>query len=414
MEHLNVTGQPFNDTTIQKYEFHNYQPYISGNIGYNDEIRIPIQDLDAYTLPCNSYIEIVGKLGKVGGGVPTKLKFINNGIAFLFRELRYELNGILIDSVRNVGLVSTLKNYVSINRNESIALENSGWFKDTEEKTGTNTTTRKTIIVDRQGNFNVCIPLRLLSGFFEDFQKIIVNVKQELVLIRSSHDKDAVISADDTEEPKIEITKLSWCVPHIIPSLSQQVRLNTITAKGTELPIKFRSWELVEYPALPESARHTWTVKTSNKVETPRHVLIAFQKNKRSNVKEDMSRFDHCNLRNVKIFLNTERYPYGDLNLDFKNNVSAKLYEMYSNFRESYYHLKSNEPMLSPSEFVSLAPIVHIDCSRQREIVQPGSILLRVEFETQDATTSDVSAYCLIIHEKDFSYNPLTKVVQQY
>lgn len=413
MELLNITGQPFNDTTIQKYEFHNYQPYIPGNINYNDEVRIPIQDLESYTLPCNSYLDIVGKLGKVGGGDVTKLKFINNGIAFLFRELRYELNGIVIDSVRNVGLTSTIKNYVSLNKNESVSLENAGWYLETQNTKGS-TTERLSIIVDNKGNFNVCIPLKLLSGFFEDFRKIIVNMRQELVLVRSSNDNDAVISADSSEEPKIEIKKLTWCVPHIIPSLQEQIRLNKIVSKNIELPIKFRSWELVEFPSLTESTRHTWPVKTSNKVETPRHVLIAFQKNKRNILTEDTSTFDHCNLRNINVFLNTERYPYGDLNLDFKQNVYAKLYEMYSNFRESYYHLKNNEPVLNPTDFSSNAPIIHIDCSRQREVIQSGSITLRVEFETQDATTSDTAAYCLILHEKEYSYNPLTKIVQQY
>lgn len=412
MEVLNVTGEPFNDTTIQKYEFHNYQPYVPGNVGYNDEIRIAIQDLDAYTLPCNSYLEIVGKLRQSDGKKVTKLKFINNAIAFLFRELRYELNGIVIDSVRNVGLASTMKNYVSLNRNESVAMENAGWFLDVEKKTG-NSTTRESILVDAEGNFNICYPLRQLSGYFEDFQRIIVNVKQELVIIRSSNDKDAVIAVDDTEEPKVELSKVTWCVPHVTPSLTEQVRINTIIAQGMDLPIKFRSWELVEYPSVPETTRHTWSVKTSNKVETPRHVLVAFQDSKRGTLTKDMSTFDHCTLRNIKVFLNTERFPYTDLNIDFTTNNYAKLYEMYSNFRESYYHLKHNEPILSPVQFANTAPIVHIDCSRQREILQPGAILLRIEWETKDAMKSGVSAYALILHEKEFSYNPLTKIVQQ-
>ncbi|KAJ8976758.1 hypothetical protein NQ317_003718 [Molorchus minor] len=81
-----------------------------------------------FTAPCNSYLYIEGKLMKSDGTVATKLQFINNGIAFLFRELRYELNGIVVDSVRNVGLVSTIKNYLSYNENESVLLQNAGWF----------------------------------------------------------------------------------------------------------------------------------------------------------------------------------------------------------------------------------------------------------------------------------------------
>lgn len=53
-------------------------------------------------------------------------------------------------------------------------------------------------------------------------------------------------------------------------------------AKAIELPIKFRNWDLVKYPFLPESIQHTGSVKTSNKVQTPRHVLVAFQKLKKA------------------------------------------------------------------------------------------------------------------------------------
>ncbi|CAH1100670.1 unnamed protein product [Psylliodes chrysocephalus] len=119
---LYVTGQPFNDTTIDDYQFYTYQPFITGKLNYNDEIRIPIQDLDAYTLPSKSYLYIEEKLLTDAGKVPTKLQFINNAVAFLFRELRYELNSIVIDYVRDIGLVSTMKNYLSLNENESVRM----------------------------------------------------------------------------------------------------------------------------------------------------------------------------------------------------------------------------------------------------------------------------------------------------
>ncbi|KAJ8975098.1 hypothetical protein NQ317_017865 [Molorchus minor] len=158
MDLLNVTSEPFSDNSVEDYQFHTYQPYIPGNLNYNDEIRIPIQDLDTFTAPCNSYLYIEGKLMKSDGTVATKLQFINNGIAFLFRELRYEPNGIVVDSVRNVGLVSTIKNYLSYNENESVLLQNAGWFP--------NKSANQKILVDASGNFNVCIPLKLLMGFF--------------------------------------------------------------------------------------------------------------------------------------------------------------------------------------------------------------------------------------------------------
>uniref|UniRef100_A0A6P7HBI7 Uncharacterized protein LOC114348729 n=1 Tax=Diabrotica virgifera virgifera TaxID=50390 RepID=A0A6P7HBI7_DIAVI len=285
-------GQPFSDTTIEDYQYHTYQPYTS-NLNYNDEIRIPIQDLDAYTLPCNSYIYIEGKMLTDDNKVPTKFQFINNGISYLFRELRYELNGVIIDSVRNIGLISTLKNYLSLNENQSKLLQNAGWFPK-EDK----------LKLDTHGNFNVCIPLKIWSGFFEDCQKIIINMRQELVLIREKDDIDAIIATDETEKPKIEINKLYWNVPHILPNISEQLRLNKIVRSNTELPIKFRSWELIEYPTLNNSTRHTWPVKTTTKLESPRHIVVAFHDGRKGKMLKDMSKVDHCNLTNIRMFLN--------------------------------------------------------------------------------------------------------------
>ncbi|KAJ8981589.1 hypothetical protein NQ317_002617 [Molorchus minor] len=364
---LNITGQPYSDSFIEDYQFHSYQTYISGNIGFNDEIRIPIQDLDAYTAPGDSYLYIEGKLLQENGNKPVKLEFINNGVSFLFRELRYELNGIVVDSVRNVGLTSTLKNYLSYNENESVVLQNAGWFPKkiipTDLKTNPNDTK---IISDDDGNFNVSIPLKFLAGFFEDFQKIIVNMKQELVLIRSSNDLDCIYSNDLNELPKITITKLFWKVPHVSVSMVDQLRLTKLLNKNVELPIRFRSWELIEYPALPHSTNHTWHVKTSTKVETPRHVIIAFQENVKGKVNSDMSKFTNCDRKNVRVFLNSERYPYSDLFLSFTSNKFAALYDMFANFQESYYPYKIKQPIFTPTEFNTIAPIAHIDCSHQK------------------------------------------------
>ncbi|XP_072375135.1 uncharacterized protein [Diabrotica undecimpunctata] len=402
MDILNVLGQPFSDTTIEDYRFQQYQPFSTANLNYNDEIRNSIQDLDALTLPCNSYIYIEGKISTDQNRLPTKFKLINNGISFLFRELRYELNGVIIDVVRNIGLVSTLKNYLSYNENESKLLQNSGWFP----KDGN-------LLIDAHGNFNVCIPLKIWSGLFEDFRKVVVNMRQELILIREKDDLDAVIATDESEKPKIQLNKLYWNVPHILPNISEQLRLNKIIRSNVDLPIKFRSWELIEYPTLNNATRHTWPVKTSTKLESPRHIAIAFQNGRKGKLLKDMSKFDHCNLTNVRVFLNSEKFPYHDLHLDFDTNRFATLYEMFANFQESYYHIQTNQPIFNPEEFKVNTPIAYIDCSRQKEILQRGSVSLRLEFETSKNVGDTVSAYCLILHEKEFNYNPLTKIVRQ-
>ncbi|KAJ8979490.1 hypothetical protein NQ317_000366 [Molorchus minor] len=113
----------------------------------------------------------------------------------------------------------------------------------------------KKIIADDDGNFN--------QAFLKMFKKI--NMKQELVLIRSSNDLDCIYSNDLNELPKITITKLFWKVPHVSVSMPEQLRFTKLLNKNVELPILFRSWKLIEYPALPHSTNHTWPVKISTK-----------------------------------------------------------------------------------------------------------------------------------------------------
>ncbi|KAJ8915736.1 hypothetical protein NQ315_000672 [Exocentrus adspersus] len=166
--------------------------------------------------------------------------------------------------------------------------------------------------------------------------------------------------------------------------------------------MSFRSWELTELPSLSENTKHMWPVKTTTKMETPGHAVIALQTGKKENIKANMCEFDHCKLTNVK------RYSYNDLFLDFENNKFATLYEMFVRFRQAYYE-KENEPIFTPKQFKEIAPIVYIDCSGQRRLSNQELI----ELETKDNVPKDKAAYCLVMHDQMCSYNLMTKIVKQ-
>lgn len=407
MDILDVTEKIIIDNSIQYAEYHTHHPYASTNYNKNDEIRMSIPQQDIYPLPSKSYIYIEGKLKgmqKDGKTASTNFKIINNGIAYLFSEIRFELNGVVIDSVRNVGLTSTIKNYLSYNQNESLRLQNAGW---NPLKSGITDP-----VLDVSGNFNVCIPLKTLLGFAEDFKKILINIKQELVLIRSNNDLDSIINIEPDETVSIDINKISWKVPHISVGIAEQLRLTSYLNKNIEMPIAFRSWELYEYNLLAQTNRHTWAVKTATQLETPRYIVIGFQTDRKNRLSTDMSKFDHCDITNVKVFLNSERYPYDNLNLNFKQGRFAMAYEMFVDFQKSYYG-KECEPIFTPSEYKRIAPLFVIDCSNQKETLQSSAVEIRLEFESGDNINSDTSAYCLILHDRLFTYSPMNKSVRQ-
>ncbi|XP_076299316.1 uncharacterized protein LOC143218167 [Lasioglossum baleicum] len=259
-----LTIPPIFDNRITKIELHTYNPYANTTFENSDEIRIPIQQQDLYTLPCKSFLYVEGKLslpGKLelpveGESHIDTVTLENNTVAFMFEEIRYELNGVEIDRSRNPGATTTLKNDVSLSRTRSSALSNAGWLYGDDVQKQTATATAAIY-------FNFCVPMSVLLGFCEDYKRIIL----------------------DSDRP-IDMT--------------------------------FRSWDLYEYPLLHTTTKHTWAIKTALQMEKPRYVIFALQTNRKNNLMKTATRFDHCALTNIRLYLNSETYPYDDLNIDFE------------------------------------------------------------------------------------------------
>lgn len=402
---LNLRAPIGYDDKITNIEYHTYNPYTT-SFNHNDEIRIVIQNQDLYVLPHKSFILIEGTVTVTPPDEATAAQqippnFVNNMAGFLFDEIRYELNGFPIDICKNVGITSTLKGYISFSPRDMDRLKNAGWNKDSNTPASA-------------GYINFCIPLKTIFGFAEDYQNIIMNAKHELILTRSRNDVNALVGANNIST--ITINKIQWHIPHVSVSDSEKLKLLQIINKKLDLPLHFRTWELYEYPVLPRTDKQIWSVKASSQLNTPRFIIIAFQTNRNNRIQANKSHFDHCQLSDLKLYLNSESYPYENLNLNFNNHQIAVLYEMYARFQEAFYHDRPScctAPMLTLDEFQSNAPIVVIDCSYQNEALKKGIIDIRIEFQTRENIPANTTAYCLIVHDNMITYNPYTNVVNR-
>ncbi|XP_065365552.1 uncharacterized protein LOC135958584 [Calliphora vicina] len=358
---INVLEKPMMDERIIKKDYHTYTPYIQ-SFNNNVEIRISIQNQDLYVLPSESFLYIEGTVLDATSGLKSKnFKLKNNFVPNLFEEIRYELNGVEIDRTRHLGVSSTIKNYLSLNDSESIMMGNASWSYDKDIDVG-------------EGFFNFYVPLKSLLGFAEDYNKIMLNCKHELILLRTKNDDNIVNSNQTTEKPKITIQNIT-----------------------------FRSWDCHYHPQLSASQNHIWNVKLAANRERPRFVLIAFKHN---------NKLTHSNLNNIKVHLNSDSYPYDDLNVKFDNQRFAILYDMYVKFQQNFY-MREAQPLLSAEEFKEKAPIIVIDVSHQNEAVTTGPIDIKVEFSTDKIVEANTSAYCLLIHDRLIEYSPLTASVKK-
>ncbi|KAL4127111.1 hypothetical protein QTP88_011309 [Uroleucon formosanum] len=194
------------------------------SLSNNDEIRISVLNMDSYTLPCESYIYIEGKVNKPSDAVGD-VRFSNNGLAFLFSEMRYEINGIEIQKLKSPGVSSCLKAYCSYTPNDLNALENAAWDSAMDSEDNKNFMSNNV--------FTGCIPLKHLFGFCEDYKKILLNCNQQLILNRASTDLDAIhvvgegatAAVDKNKKITIELTKVFWKMPIIKVSDKEKLRL---------------------------------------------------------------------------------------------------------------------------------------------------------------------------------------------
>ena len=65
----------------------------------------------------------------------------------------------------------------------------------------------------------------MIFGFAEDYHKIIVNAKHEIMLTRSKSDANATLQAAPIEQYKIEINKIDWLLPSFRLSESRKFQL---------------------------------------------------------------------------------------------------------------------------------------------------------------------------------------------
>lgn len=177
-------------------------------------------------------------------------------------------------------------------------MENAGWLKNDDTAMLTST----------DGYFDISIPLSFILGFAEDYQRIIVNAKHELILIRSNTDTNAVVQIGDLTQDgsfNISLSKIEWMVPYIKVSDRYKIDLLNCIQKDLPVPIGYRTWEMYENPILPAATKHIWVVKTSTQLEKPRYIVLGFQTAKKNIIGKNASEFDHCNIRDVKLFLNS-------------------------------------------------------------------------------------------------------------
>jgi len=415
MDSLNITQPIVSDTSVERDQVHEYEPATGTNLNHPDEIRIVINQQDLYVQPSKSYLIIEGRLTKADGTAYDNADLVsltNNGTAYLFKSVRYQLDRQDLEYINNPGHASTMMGLLTYpdDYGKSRGL-NQLWSKDTSNiaaATNLGFNARQIYIVrnpDPKGTFSVKVDLRHLFGFADVYNKVLYGIKHQLTLVRDTDD-NSIYRAAGVDAGKITLDKVSWWVPQVTPSFEMKNKLYKITESKSQLPIMYRSrW--CDSISVPQTTNFTWRLGSRGDAERPQYIIVGFQTNKHESQETNPALFDHVIIKNIYTMLNSERYPKVDY-INYINITKMKFSRVYgdaSKFRSDFYGI--NELLafsnVLPSEYKDLYSLFVIDVSKQNESLKNGvaDIQLRVQFSQN--VPANTQAFALILSDRKMS-----------
>jgi len=112
-------------------------------------------------------------------------------------------------------------------------------------------------------HFNFSVTLKNLLGLAEDYKKVLLTCKHELVLMLTTNLGDVFEQSRNEHTFKLEVTNIAWKISHVTPSDFVKIKMYDILKSGVHLPIAFRSWYSYVNPKLEYGSQHSWNVKLS-------------------------------------------------------------------------------------------------------------------------------------------------------
>ena len=177
--------------------------------------------------------------------------------------------------------------------------------------------------------------------------------------------------------------------------------LRSIIEQKVTLPLAFRA-RTSEQTILTQTLNFTWRLSVTGGVEKPRWIIIGFQTARLNTQQQNPACFDHLNIKNAYVKLNSEKYPTSEIMTNFARNEYTTLYDMFDNFKTNYYGIDAlvGGTQVNVAAFKSLFPILVFDLRKQNERLKTGVTDIQVRFEFAAVVPADTTAYAVIISDR--------------
>ena len=423
---LQITEDIPVDDSIYDYEYKEYNPIVGTNLN-RGSIVLTIESQDIYTHPAESFLIIEGELRKraraVDGNVQyygndANVSLINNGMMYLFSDVRYHLASHEIEVLQNPGQATTMLGLLKYpdHFSKSFGL-NQLWVKD--ESTGTTERRkdqdtynigfdiRRNYIItspNTNGKFSFKIPLKHFLGFCEDYKKVLYGMQQKLTLTRTN-DNNAIFRTGG-DEGEVYLERIRWFMPHVIPSDAYRLQLDKIIEKKEKIPVGYRMLQCDSSQVPATSTAFTWRLGVKSSPDIPRFIIVGFQTDKNNSQAFNPAIFDHLLVRNIYVTLNAKRYPDTDYDNDFTENQYSRIYGDASLFRKKFYNMDElvSNCGINPHDYKTLYPLYVFDVTKQSEKLKTSVSDIHVKASFGRNPGNNTMAYAVIISDRLFHF----------
>lgn len=404
---LDIDEKPINITGIIKEDLITVNPESGCDLNNDGEIRYKIQPGSQYLLPSKSYLYMECNIRKSDG---TKLKkddeitLVNNAPMFLFSRITYAINGIPIEDINDPGIASLMKGILSYSSNLS-KQNRFGWILDS-----TSSLEYKIIkyIELRDGKITFCIPLSHIFGFAECFNKITYG-EHSLKLWKTNNKN--IFHTNNTEivtPAKLTVTKLSWLIPKIFPSLGSDNKLANMYLKDKTYYLSYYNRHL-HFENAGTSNTFMTDITTNEKT---RYLIIGFQTNRINNY-NNTAVFDHCNLETIYAQIDGVNYPYDhSLRSNFNEFNSGMQYTNAQQFKNSYYQTTKDCLFIDEDHYCIHYPLFVIDVTKQDDRIRKINTNVRIMATFSTNIPANTKCYCLILSERLIETNGQSVIVK--
>ena len=140
--------------------------------------------------------------------------------------------------------------------------------------------------------------------------------------------------------------------------------------------------------------------------EKARFIIVGFQTDNDCDQTKNPSTFDHVNVKNAYVTLNSDRYHAVDYNLSFANQKFSTVYGDAALFGVKFFGMDELIPQfnITPSDYKTLYPLFTFDVSQQKEKLKSSVVNIQIKANFTENVPAKTRAFAQFISDKILSF----------